>query len=1166
MPGVFDGGRRFGRVAWGTVLCCWLIRGGGMSAEELFVASGGDDRNDGTVTRPLRSVQAARDRLRSTVTGAAAPRIVTLRGGTHRLTSPLVLEPVDGGSAEFPVTYRAYPGEQPVLSGGLPVGDWRIHDALRRIHVAEVPVGTESRDLFVNVRRGVRARSAAGFPGVYTATDTGLHVEARAVADLGGTALPELVMRWEWEDPRVRVMAVVPDGDGAMLVLDPGAWRYLRPLLAPAASGSIRYAENHYSFLDEPGEWYLAGERGRLYYIPREGEDPGTAVAELAVSECLIDIRGEGVGRPVTNLRFEGLGFAGTTWLRPSRHSHVVSQANLVSEWSPEDFYERGLAPESTLPGAAIEIRDARGVRFERCRWTRLGSAGINFRSGSQECSVEGCTFEHLGGAAIHIGEPGERNRDNVNPEDSRHLVRDVTVRNNWIRSAGEEYLGSVGLFVGFADSVTLAHNRLEDLPQSGISVGWGWAWEIHTASRNHRIEFNRLRNVVSSDLNDGGALYTLGAQPGTVVRGNYVRRQLRNYSGLYPDIGTAFLRFEDNVLREVPYWLLIHDPSTVSNTITGNWSSTRHAAINDTGNRITGNRFVDDGHWPTTALAIIHRAGIEPAFADIQPRGVELVTPMDRAEVVLDRTILLSADVFGPPEEIRAVRFLRDEITVAVDTDAADGWNATWRPASMGGAHLTAEVEWSDGTRHRADPALVWVRGGSRARVHVASPAAPETASGLIVIDAVDFSVNWHDDVYAPEWVVETVASADLPGSALRASPDIGWVLDPPWLDWAPRLEYPVRLAGKDSVFAWLLMSSRDSDGAAIRVALDGQDPVLLPAPSAAAGWQWCQFSATGERAVLSPRTEGLHNLVVLMRDDGVGLSRLVLTTNRDFQPGAGPLPVPAIAVEPVRPTLRLTVIDSLAQESPLEAGGVAVVRSAEGGAEDLHVGLRTVGTAAPGVDFDPLPGTLVVPADAAEIPIAIHPRSDAEPESPEEAGVSLEPGETWLLTWPAEARVTLRDASESETAFWRDARFGGAPAGRMADSADPDADGIPNLLEEAFDLDPLGGLTESDRRKLPRAWLGTFEGQACLYFRYYHPFSGRRIPNLRFTVESCADPARGEWREALPDWVGMDLPEYLGGVYPGRHVRMRFAVPDRPDSEPARFFRLAIRREIVR
>ena len=89
--------------------------------DALFVAPhhGGSDSGLGTAEEPLRTLHAARDLLRARrqATGAATAATVFLREGVHDLSrQPLQLDERDAN-----VHWRAFPGEQPVLSGGVRV-------------------------------------------------------------------------------------------------------------------------------------------------------------------------------------------------------------------------------------------------------------------------------------------------------------------------------------------------------------------------------------------------------------------------------------------------------------------------------------------------------------------------------------------------------------------------------------------------------------------------------------------------------------------------------------------------------------------------------------------------------------------------------------------------------------------------------------------------------------------------------------------------------------------------------------------------------------------------------------------------------------------------------------------------------------------------------------
>ena len=59
--------------------------------------------------------------------GLQQPIEVQVRGGTYYLSEPLRLSGRDSGTAQFPITYTAYPGEKPILSGGKRITDWQAY-------------------------------------------------------------------------------------------------------------------------------------------------------------------------------------------------------------------------------------------------------------------------------------------------------------------------------------------------------------------------------------------------------------------------------------------------------------------------------------------------------------------------------------------------------------------------------------------------------------------------------------------------------------------------------------------------------------------------------------------------------------------------------------------------------------------------------------------------------------------------------------------------------------------------------------------------------------------------------------------------------------------------------------------------------------------------------
>ena len=125
-----------------------------------------------------------------------------------------------------------------------------------------------------------------------------------------------------------------------------------------------------------------------------------------------------------------------------------------------------------------------------------------------------------------------------------------MVIYQNLIKNVAVEYSGCVGLFAGYLVNTTIAHNDIEELPYTGISLGWGWDAKTSYARDNHILN-NKIQNVVLK-LSDGGGIYTLGPQPGSKVRGNYIHNVKNLYAGIYHDEGSAFFDTYHNLILEV--------------------------------------------------------------------------------------------------------------------------------------------------------------------------------------------------------------------------------------------------------------------------------------------------------------------------------------------------------------------------------------------------------------------------------------------------------------------------------------------------------------------------------------------------------------------------------------------------------------------------------------
>lgn len=518
-------------------------------AAEFFVAPGGSDADPGTRERPFASPAKARDAVRAAKQqGDAGPFTVQLRGGVYPLAETLTFTPEDSGTAEAPVVWRSASGEHALLSGGRAVEGFREDTVSGRrrwtVELPEVKAGAHAfRQLFASSGGGPferRYRPHIGMKRVDGLTHSPKRPGAmahraaqrdfyfapgdfKAWQNLGDV---EVVVLHVWSSSRLLVEKV---DTGKEIVTFTGL-----PTFAVSQGGLQPYfIENVKEALDEPGEWYLDRPTGMLTYLPCEGEslsDTRVVVPRLA---HLVKVTGDApAGRWVTHLEFVGIGFSFT-------ESKLPQEGYGGSQGHPD------------LP-AAIELTGARRCAFRRCTVSQAGNYGIALGLGSHENGVVGCRFFDLGGGGVKVGDSGMKPTapELVVPTGNR-------IENCAIFDCGVMYYSANAVWAGIVRDTVIRNNLIRDLPYSGIAVGWSWS-DAATSCGGNRIENNHISHVLTL-IADGASIYTLGRQPGTVIRGNVVRDNLKSpfakeywQLGLYLDEGSSEMLVEKNFVYRV--------------------------------------------------------------------------------------------------------------------------------------------------------------------------------------------------------------------------------------------------------------------------------------------------------------------------------------------------------------------------------------------------------------------------------------------------------------------------------------------------------------------------------------------------------------------------------------------------------------------------------------
>ncbi len=564
----------------------------------FYVAPAGNDASPGTLAQPFRTIDRARQAVRG-INGSMSTDIqVVLRGGEYSLPSTLVFNQPDSGTNGHDVIYIAYPGERPVLHGGQRVTGWAaVGGGVYKANVGAL----RFRQLYVNGQRAVRARTpnAGSYYQVRSWDTSGRRVEI-ASNEIGTwqrlNQVEMVILGKGVNQAQFRLGSVSTAGSSKWVTpAEPERTRLFQQVYPPKEPFRPFYLENALELLDTPGEWYLNADTGEVYYMPRAGENLATADVVVPRLERLVSVAGT-LASPVRNIQFRNLTFSYTTWLLPNTEGFIGDQASVVfTQPLPND--EITSYPGHRHP-AAVHVEAADNVVFERNVFSHLGSSGLNLYKGTHANRVVGNVFTDLSASGISVGLDLEGN-----PADSRQVSRDTVIQNNYLSDTGVEFYQTVGIMVAYGDGVVIEHNELSKMPYSGISVGWGWA-DVDNAARNNRIRYNKIENVLRT-MSDGGGIYTLSRQPGTLIAENHVRNIVRtavhggfNISGIYLDEGSNFITVRDNVLENTGDRGIFQNANGPNNSISNN-----------------------GGQSPAT----IDLAGLEPAYEGIRPPSADM-------------------------------------------------------------------------------------------------------------------------------------------------------------------------------------------------------------------------------------------------------------------------------------------------------------------------------------------------------------------------------------------------------------------------------------------------------------------------------------------------------------------------------------------------------------
>jgi hypothetical protein len=485
-------------------------------AADLYVATGGDNSNPGTKSKPFASLERARDEARKLRMGGQPPEggiTIWLQGGDYLRTNSLTLAAIDSGTPGSPLVWRSMEGETVRLLGGRTISAWapvKDEQVLRRLptNARTVVVQADLRALGIVDFGGMKSRgfgrattpahcelffdgrpmSLARWPNEGSWELIESFPEARAENDGHGGKIGKLEEGFNYRGDRPRRWQNKTD------VWVHGYWSWdwansyeqvesidfekrLLKTKAPHGLYGFRKGQRYHFLnvleeLDQAGEWFLDRSSGMLYFWPPDpivtpGEKSGKAPKETVVSllaQPLIRLDG------ISNCTLQGLTF-------------------------------------EAARGNAVEIHGGSSNRVAGCRIRNIGDWGVTIRGGTSH-GVLSCDITDTGDGGVSL-QGGDR--QTLSPSghfvENCHFVR----QGRWSKC----YVPAV-LMDGVGTRV--ANNLIHDHPHCAILFN----------GNDHVIELNEIHHI-ALETGDVGAIYT-GRD--YTYRGNRIRHNFIHHTG----------------------------------------------------------------------------------------------------------------------------------------------------------------------------------------------------------------------------------------------------------------------------------------------------------------------------------------------------------------------------------------------------------------------------------------------------------------------------------------------------------------------------------------------------------------------------------------------------------------------------------------------------------
>ncbi|MBP1664192.1 MAG: Parallel beta-helix repeat protein [Bacteroidetes bacterium] len=533
----------------------------------FYVSPKGNDTNPGSIDKPFESIQRARKAVSETLKTKNDTKVTVLfRQGSYRIDKSIELGITDSGNENHPVIFGAYPDEAVSFTGGISIPVKKARNISDKNILNRLVPEVRGKILQVDLK-------ALGIKNYGTLTPRGFgRPYQSAPMELFCNQTAMKLSRWP-NDSLTRIIKVLDKGSiprnddfskrggkftynvdrpdrwkSAKEVWISGFFKYgyaddavkvanidftnktittLQPTMYGFDSGKEFhrwYAYNLLEEIDQPGEYFIDREQGKLYFFPPEG---GLNSVELSILEEPMVVIENGSNIYFRNITFEcsrGMGI----YIEKGNNNRI------------ENCTFRNLGQVGICVGKGVApFDDLRHAGTGKPTSRVLGSILAHFynnttfnREAGKGHVISGCHIYNTGTGGISMG-----GGDRLSLESGNNVVENCRIHD--FNRLDRSY--KVGINIDGVGNI-IRHNEIYNCPGSAIL--------LH--GNNHLIEYNNIHHAVT-DGDDMGAIY-YGRDPSEF--GNKVQYNFFHHIGndhgvimaVYHDDGACGMQVTGNV------------------------------------------------------------------------------------------------------------------------------------------------------------------------------------------------------------------------------------------------------------------------------------------------------------------------------------------------------------------------------------------------------------------------------------------------------------------------------------------------------------------------------------------------------------------------------------------------------------------------------------------